>query len=160
MWSLPWRWDNNNWDALFTRCLCSLRGVPRKRFNSETLEIIYKERTLRRCLIWQWKRAHVLWEHTCDKTAVKDALWCGLGYIRLGQPATTLSGGEAQRIKLSTELSKRSTGRTLYILMNQQPDFILQTFRNCLICCRCWWIQGIVLLSLNIILMSSRWLIT
>ena len=52
--------------------------------------------------------------------------------LNLGQPATTFSGGEAQRIKLAAELSKRDTGKTLYILTNQLQGFILRMLRNCL----------------------------
>lgn len=53
-----------------------------------------------------------------------------LSYIRLGQPSTELSGGEAQRIKLATELSKRSTGKTVYILVSRRQDFILRMCIN------------------------------
>ena len=54
----------------------------------------------------------------------------GLSYVKLGQPSTELSGGEAQRIKLATELSKRSTGKTIYIWMSRQQDFISQMCTN------------------------------
>ncbi|MBR2384309.1 MAG: ATP-binding cassette domain-containing protein, partial [Clostridia bacterium] len=88
-----------------------------KRYNHETLEVKYKGKNI----------ADVL-EMTVDEgveyfenipriyNKIKTLQDVGLGYIKLGQPATTLSGGEAQRVKLATELAKRSTGRTLYVL--------------------------------------------
>lgn len=88
-----------------------------KRYNREALEIVYKGKNIADVLA-------MTIEEACDFFANIPAInrkletlkSVGLGYIKLGQPATTLSGGEAQRIKLSTELSRRATGRTLYIL--------------------------------------------
>lgn len=88
-----------------------------KRYNRETLEVRYKGKTIHDVL-------EMTAEEACEffgnipKIARKIKTLCevGLGYIKLGQPATTLSGGEAQRVKLATELSKRSTGKTIYIL--------------------------------------------
>ncbi len=88
-----------------------------KRFNSETLEITYKGKNIAQVLDMTVEEALSFFENIPRiKRQLQTLFDVGLGYIRLGQPATTLSGGEAQRIKLSTELSKRSTGRTLYIL--------------------------------------------
>ncbi len=88
-----------------------------KRFNSETLEITYKGKNVSQVLDMTVEEALAFFENIPVIKRQLQALFdVGLGYIRLGQPATTLSGGEAQRVKLSTELSKRSTGRTLYIL--------------------------------------------
>lgn len=87
------------------------------RYNNETLEVRYKDKNIADCLNLSVDEAYIFFEHIpkiYDKLAtLKDV---GLGYIHLGQPAPTLSGGEAQRVKLSTELSKRQTGKTLYIL--------------------------------------------
>lgn len=88
-----------------------------KRYNQETLEVRFKHRNIYEVLEMPVEEAVVFFEaipavHTKLK-ALNDV---GLGYIRLGQAATTLSGGEAQRVKLATELSRRSTGKTLYIL--------------------------------------------
>ena len=88
-----------------------------KRYNRETLEIKYKGQSISDVLEMTISQAHEFFEaipSINNKLATLRAV--GLGYLRLGQPATTLSGGEAQRIKLSKELSKRDTGRTLYIL--------------------------------------------
>ncbi|VVB88219.1 UvrABC system protein A [uncultured archaeon] len=88
-----------------------------KRFNSETLEITYKGKNIAQVLDMTVEEALAFFENIPRiKRQLQTLFDVGLGYIGLGQPATTLSGGEAQRIKLSTELSKRSTGRTLYIL--------------------------------------------
>jgi excinuclease ABC subunit A len=88
-----------------------------KRFNSETLEVTYKRKNIAQVLDMTVEEALTFFENIPRvKRQLKTLFDVGLGYIRLGQPATTLSGGEAQRIKLSTELSKRSTGKTLYIL--------------------------------------------
>ncbi len=88
-----------------------------KRFNIETLEITYKGRNIAQVLDMTVEEALLFFENIPRiKRQLQTLFDVGLGYIRLGQPATTLSGGEAQRIKLSTELSKRSTGKTLYIL--------------------------------------------
>jgi len=88
-----------------------------KRFNSETLEITYKGKNIAQVLDMTVEEALSFFENIPRVRRQLQTLFdVGLGYIRLGQPATTLSGGEAQRIKLSTELSKRSTGKTLYIL--------------------------------------------
>ncbi len=88
-----------------------------KRFNSETLEIMYKGKNISQVLDMTVEEALAFFENIPAIKRQLQALFdVGLGYIRLGQAATTLSGGEAQRVKLSTELSKRSTGRTLYIL--------------------------------------------
>lgn len=88
-----------------------------KRFNIETLEIAYKGKNIAQVLDMTVEEGLSFFENIPRiKRQLQTLFDVGLGYIRLGQPATTLSGGEAQRIKLSTELSKRSTGRTLYIL--------------------------------------------
>ena len=88
-----------------------------KRFNSETLEIQYKGKTIAEVLDMTVEEALEFFENIPKvKRHLQTIFDVGLGYIKLGQPATTLSGGEAQRIKLSSELSKRSTGKTLYIL--------------------------------------------
>ncbi|OGD63254.1 excinuclease ABC subunit A [Candidatus Berkelbacteria bacterium RIFCSPHIGHO2_12_FULL_50_11] len=88
-----------------------------KRYNSETLEIKYKDKDISDVLTMTVDEAV---EFFADQAEVMEKLSVlqsvGLGYMRLGQPATTLSGGEAQRIKLATELAKRETGKTLYIL--------------------------------------------
>ena len=88
-----------------------------KRFNEQTLLVKYKGKSIAEVLDMSIREALTLFENIpAVKSKLKTLDDVGLGYIKLGQPATTLSGGEAQRIKLSTELSKRATGRTLYIL--------------------------------------------
>mgnify|MGYP001572184189 FL=1 len=87
------------------------------RYNRETLEIQYKGKTIRDVLEMTIEHAHEFFAAVpVVKRKLQTLLDVGLGYIRLGQSATTLSGGEAQRVKLALELSKRDTGRTLYIL--------------------------------------------
>ena len=88
-----------------------------KRYNRETLEVHYKGRSIYDVLEMTVDEGVEFFEHL-PKIArkLKTLQDVGLGYIKIGQPATTLSGGEAQRVKLSTELSKRATGRTIYIL--------------------------------------------
>ncbi|TMK97331.1 MAG: ATP-binding cassette domain-containing protein, partial [Actinobacteria bacterium] len=88
-----------------------------KRYNRETLDIRFKGKTIADVLDMPVEEALEFFQHIPKirrRLETLDAV--GLGYIRLGQPATTLSGGEAQRVKLATELSKIATGSTLYIL--------------------------------------------
>jgi len=88
-----------------------------KRFNRETLEVKYKGTSIAEVLSMTVEDAYKFFENIPSiKNKLKTLLDVGLGYIQLGQSGTTLSGGEAQRIKLSRELSKRPTGRTLYIM--------------------------------------------
>jgi len=88
-----------------------------KRYNQEALEIEYKGKNIADVLNMTVEEALVFFENIpAIRSKLQTLHDVGLGYIRLGQPATTLSGGEAQRVKLSTELSRRATGRTLYIL--------------------------------------------
>jgi excinuclease ABC subunit A len=88
-----------------------------KRYNRETLDIQYKGKNISEVLDLTVEAAHEFFKPVpVVARKLKTLLDVGLGYIRLGQSATTLSGGEAQRVKLSLELSKRDTGRTLYIL--------------------------------------------
>lgn len=88
-----------------------------KRYNREALEIRFKGRNIAEVLEMTVEQALAFFEHFPKIRKKLETLHdVGLGYIRLGQPAPTLSGGEAQRVKLSTELSRRATGRTLYIL--------------------------------------------
>ena len=88
-----------------------------KRYNRETLEVKYKGKSIYDVLDMTVEEALHFFENVPSIRRKMETLYdVGLSYIRLGQPSTTLSGGEAQRIKLATELSKRSTGRTIYIL--------------------------------------------
>ena len=88
-----------------------------KRYNRETLEVQYKGKNIHEVLEMTVEEAHEFFKPVpVVARKLQTLLDVGLGYIRLGQSATTLSGGEAQRVKLSLELSKRDTGRTLYIL--------------------------------------------
>ena len=88
-----------------------------KRYNREALEVKYKNKTISDVLDMTVEEAAEFFKNIPAIARKMDTLVdVGLGYITLGQPATTFSGGEAQRIKLATELSRRSTGRTMYIL--------------------------------------------
>jgi excinuclease ABC subunit A len=88
-----------------------------KRYNRETLEVRWKERNISEVLEMSVEEGSELFANIPPIARhLKTLCDVGLGYIRLGQPAPTLSGGEAQRVKLSSELAKRSTGKTLYIL--------------------------------------------
>ena len=88
-----------------------------KRYNRETLEVRYKGKSIADVLDMTINQAVDFFENVPDiLRKIKTIQDVGLGYIKLGQPSTTLSGGESQRVKLATELSKRDTGKTLYIL--------------------------------------------
>lgn len=88
-----------------------------KRYNHETLEVKYKNKTISDVLDMTVEEALEFFKNIPKvKQKIQTLYDVGLGYIKLGQPSTTLSGGEAQRVKLATELSKRATGKTLYIL--------------------------------------------
>ena len=88
-----------------------------KRYNKETLEVKYKGKTIADVLDMTVEEALEFFKNIPRiKQKIQTLHDVGLGYIKLGQPSTTLSGGEAQRVKLATELSKKPTGKTLYIL--------------------------------------------
>lgn len=88
-----------------------------KRYNRETLEVLYKGKTIYDVLDMTVEEALIFFENfIAIKRKLQTINDVGLSYIKLGQPATTLSGGEAQRVKLATELSRRSTGKTIYLL--------------------------------------------
>jgi excinuclease ABC subunit A len=88
-----------------------------RRYNRETLEVHFKGRTIAEVLEMSVEQALDFFaNHTAISAHLQTLYDVGLGYVRLGQPATTLSGGEAQRVKLASELKKRATGQTVYIL--------------------------------------------
>ncbi|MDR1113442.1 MAG: excinuclease ABC subunit UvrA, partial [Bacteroidales bacterium] len=88
-----------------------------KRYNDETLEVRYKGKSINDVLEMDIETALTFFENVPAIVQKLQTMYdVGLGYIRLGQSSTTLSGGEAQRVKLATELSKRDTGKTFYIL--------------------------------------------
>jgi excinuclease ABC subunit A len=88
-----------------------------QRYNRETLEVTFKGKNISQVLNMSVQEASELFSAIPRiQKKLQTLVDVGLGYIRLGQPATTLSGGEAQRVKLATELSRRSNGKTLYIL--------------------------------------------
>ena len=88
-----------------------------KRYNRETLEVRYKGKNISEVLDMTVEEALVFFENISKiRNKLQTLHDVGLGYVKLGQSSTTLSGGEAQRVKLATELSKRSTGKTIYVL--------------------------------------------
>lgn len=98
-----------------------------KRYNTETLEVKYKGKSIYDVLEMTIEEACAFFENIPSiYSKLKTILDVGLGYVKLGQPAPTLSGGEAQRVKLATELAKRSTGKTIYVL--DEPTTGLHTY--------------------------------
>src|SRR5690606_23611618 len=104
-----------------------------KRYNRETLEVTYKGKTVADVLEMTVEEAvHFFQNIPRIKRKLETFQDVGLGYIRLGQPATTLSGGEAQRVKLASELHRRSTGRTIYILDEPTTGLHIEDIRRLL----------------------------
>jgi len=108
-----------------------------KRYNSEALEIEYKGKNISDVLNMTVEEAVLFFENFPQIRHKLDTLYdVGLGYIKLGQPATTLSGGEAQRVKLALELSKRATGSTLYILDEPTTGLHFADLENLISICK------------------------
>ena len=104
------------------------------RYNRETLEVHYKGKTIAEVLDMPIEEAVDFFAAVpAIARHMKTLVEVGLGYVRLGQPATTLSGGEAQRVKLSSELQKRSTGRTLYVLDEPTTGLHFEDIRKLLL---------------------------
>jgi excinuclease ABC subunit A len=104
-----------------------------KRYNREALEILFRGKNISEVLEMTVDEAVEFFAAFPKvRTKLQTLKDVGLGYITLGQPATTVSGGEAQRVKLSTELSRRSTGRTLYILDEPTTGLSFEDVRNLL----------------------------
>jgi excinuclease ABC subunit A len=104
------------------------------RYNRETLEVHYKGKTIADVLNMPIEEALEFFAPiTTIARHMQTLVDVGLGYVRLGQPATTLSGGEAQRVKLSTELQKRSTGKTVYVLDEPTTGLHFEDVRKLLI---------------------------
>lgn len=110
-----------------------------KRYNRETLEVTYRGKTISDVLDMSVTEALAFFGNIPQiKRKLQTLYDVGLGYVSLGQPATTLSGGEAQRVKLAKELHRRQTGKTFYIWMSRRPAFILRTSASCSMCCSAW----------------------
>jgi len=104
------------------------------RYNRETLEVHYKGKTIAQVLDMSIEEAHIFFESVpAIARYLKTLNDVGLGYVRLGQSAPTLSGGEAQRVKLATELQRRSTGRTIYVLDEPTTGLHFEDVRKLLI---------------------------
>ena len=104
-----------------------------KRYNRETLEVRYRGQNIVDVLNMTVTQALVFFDKIGNiRTKLQTLADVGLGYIHIGQPATTLSGGEAQRVKLAKELSKKGTGRTLYILDEPTTGLHSEDIRNLL----------------------------
>ncbi len=128
-----------------------------KRYNRETLEVKYKGKNIWEVLDMTVEEAAEFFQ-AIPKIAKRLTTLAdvGLGYVKLGQSSTTLSGGEAQRVKLATELSKRSTGKTIYILTSLPPVCTPTMCGGSLTCSNCWWRPGTQCWSSSTIWTSSR----
>ena len=101
------------------------------RYNSETLEIRYKGKNIAEVLDMTVEDAYVFFENVAKiKNKIKVLLDVGLGYIKLGQSATTLSGGEASRVKLAKELQRKPTGKSLFILDEPTTGLHVDDIKN------------------------------
>ena len=114
---------------LYVRC----DACQGKRYNRETLEVRYRGQNIVDVLNMTVTQSLGFFDKISNiRTKLQTLADVGLGYIRIGQPATTLSGGEAQRVKLAKELSKKGTGRTLYILDEPTTGLHSEDIRNLL----------------------------
>ena len=136
-----------------------------KRYNRETLEVHYKGKNIYEVLEMTVDEALPFFENIPRiYNRLKTLEEVGLGYVKLGQSSTTLSGGEAQRVKLATELSKRSTGKTIYILderpsiswTSPPPACTAMTSSGSLTYCRSWWTRATPWWSSSTTWTSSR----
>ncbi len=126
------------------------------RYNRETLEIRYKDKTVADVLDMTIHQAADFFSaSSVISRHLNTLVEVGLGYVRLGQSATTLSGGEAQRVKLATELQRRSTGRTIYVLDEPTTGLHFEDIRKLLGVLQGWWTRATPWSSSNTTLTSS-----
>jgi excinuclease ABC subunit A len=117
-----------------------VRGLRGRRYNRETLEVHFKGKSISEILDMPIEQAAEFFEAVpAIRRHLQTLVEVGLGYVRLGQPAPTLSGGEAQRVKLASELQKRQTGRTIYVLDEPTTGCTSRTSTSCSGCCSGWW---------------------